>query len=338
MYGEKFKMNKLIISLIIVLLFISSCTKEETKDILTPPEIPSEESQTLKGITLTPKSFNSDDFTDFFSKAKQTGQIITWSGDWNELSNTKNGGPTVLAELSKQYNFIPLVIAQFFTQSSGKLLRPLDEVTKNNYKNSAVAFVGKYKPKYFGLGIEVNILYEKSPADFENFVSLYSEVYNAIKAVSPNTKVFTVFQLEKIKGLNGGLFGGVNDINKAQWFLIDKFQSDIVAFTTYPGLIYKNPTEIPEDYHEEIKLHTNKPIAFTEIGWHSKPSPTGWESSEQEQAEFISKFFSLTNNLNKEFLVYSFMFDQNTIEPFNSMGLYNKDNSKKQAIDEWARY
>jgi len=30
-----------------------------------------------------------------------------------------------------------------------------------------------------------------------------------VKSVSPQTKVFTIFQLEQMKGLNGGLFGGV---------------------------------------------------------------------------------------------------------------------------------
>src|SRR3989338_7542474 len=284
-------MKKLMLVFILIILFIGGCKKEGIPD----NNIENTNAEkTLKGITLTPRSFAPNDFTNFFVKAKQTGHIITWSGDWIELSNTNKGGPTVLAELSKQYDFIPLVIAQFFTQSTGELLRPLDETTKQTYKNSAVAFAEKYKPKYLAFGIEVNMLWEKSNKDFEDFVVFYDEVYNAIKVISPNTKIFTIFQLEKMKGLNGGLFGGINGIDKEQWFLIDKFQSDIIVFTTYPGLIYKNPTDIPEDYYEEIKLHTNKPIAFTEIGWHSKPSPIGWESSEQEQADFISKFFLLT--------------------------------------------
>ena len=33
---------------------------------------------------------------------------------------------------------VPLVEAQFFTQSTGKLLRPLDTETKQKYKESAV--------------------------------------------------------------------------------------------------------------------------------------------------------------------------------------------------------
>lgn len=326
----------------------AGCDKKETSNISPPAskpqpspppaQAPPASPEISKGIALTPKSFQANDFTDFLEKAKQAGKIVSWVGDWNELGNTKDGGPKVVAELAAKYNYIPVVEAQFFNQSSGKLRRPLDNATKLNYKNSAIAFAQKYSPKYLAFGLEVNILYEKAPAEFNNFVPFYTEVYDAVKAVSPNTKVFTIFQLEKMKGLSGGLFGGVNDLNQAQWQLPDKFaKSDIIAFTTYPGLIYKSPNDIPADYYSEIKSHTSKPIAFTEVGWHSAASPTGWESSEAEQAEFIKKFFNMTKELNREMIIWSFMYDQNTIEPFNSMGLLRSNGSARPAWDEWIK-
>ncbi|MFH0884436.1 MAG: hypothetical protein V1861_01885 [Candidatus Micrarchaeota archaeon] len=333
----------------VMLISISGCIKQETQGNGTPPtpngnnsagngsHPPNASSSgTLKGVSLSPKSFQSSDFTDFFTKAKQAGSIISWAGDWNELANKENGGPTVVTGLSTTYSYIPLVEAQFFTQSDGRLLRPLDAATKESYKKSAADFAEMYKPEYLGLGIEVNILYEKSPADFDEFVQFYGEVYDAVKAKSPNTKVFTVFQLEKMKGLGGGLFGGTNDASNAQWSLLDRFQkSDIIVFTTYPDLIYKDPSEIPQDYYSEIKTHTTKPIAFSEIGWHSAASPAGWESSDAEQAEFVTTFFDRTKDLDEEFAIWSFLYDQNTIEPFNTMGLYGSDGSAKAAWTEW---
>ncbi len=294
--------------------------------------------ETLKGVSLSPRSFQPADFTDFFQKAKQAGNVVSWAGDWNELSDTQNSGPTTVASLASTYGYVPLIEAQFFTQSSGQLLRPLDENTKLSYKDSAVAFAERFKPEYLAFGIEVNVLYEKSPSDFDDFAAFFSQVYDAVKAVSPQTKVFTIFQLEKMKGLNSGLFGGTNDPSKARWSLLDRFpKSDIIAFTTYPGLIYKNPAEIPADYYNEIKSHTSKPIAFTEIGWHSAASPAGWESSEAEQAEFVTTFFRLTRDLNSELAIWSFMYDQQTFEPFNSMGLIHADGTPKPAWDEWLK-
>ena len=293
--------------------------------------------KTLKGVSLSPRSFQEDDFNDFFTRAGEAGEIVSWAGDWNELSNTQSGA-VVVASLASRYNYTPVIEAQFFTQSSGQLIRPLDGSTKQNYKNSAVAFAQRYKPKYMAFGIEVNILYEKSPHAFNDFVSFFDEVYNAVKAASPNTKVFTIFQLERMKGLNGGLFGGVNDPENAQWGLLERFpKSDIIAFTTYPGIIYRSPMEIPSDYYHEIAVHTEKPVAFTEIGWHSEASPNGWESSEAEQAEFVTRFFNLTMDLDRELVVWSFLYDQDTVEPFRSMGLRRKDGTARPAWDAWLK-
>lgn len=325
--------------LFIGMILAGGCSQDNAQDEVQNNNIQNSLSagtKTAKGVTLSPKSFQQDDFIEFFEKAKQAGIIISWAGDWDELSDTIRGGPTVVASLAATYDYTPLIEAQFFTQSTGKLLRQLDETTKQKYLDNVVAFVEKYEPEYFGVGIEVNILYEKSPEDFEAFVQFYDDVYNAVKLRSPKTKVFTIFQLEKMKGLGGGLFGGKNDPSKAQWFLLERFpNSDLIAFTTYPGLIYEKPSEISPDYYLEIKSHTTKPVAFTEIGWHSSANITGWASSEEEQAEFIELFFDITGGLNTEFVIWSFMYDQNTIEPFNSMGLLGRDGKSKKAWSAW---
>jgi hypothetical protein len=325
------------IATLFVMVTVSGCEKKVPSTNV-PPQPAEAPAGILKGVSLSPRSFQSADFTDFLEKAKQTGQVVSWAGDWNELDITKQGGPIVVTELAANYGYIPVIEAQFFNQSTGELLKTLDENTRERYKSYAVAFANKYKPEYLGFGIEVNVLYEKAPSAYEQFVRFYAEIYDAVKAASPKTKVFTVFQLEKMKGLSGGLFGGINDPNKSEWNLLNDYpKSDIIVFTTYPGLIYKSPADIPADYYAEIKSHTDKPIAFTEIGWHSSSSPTGWESSDAEQAEFIVKFFNLTAGLEAEIDIWSFMYDQNTIEPFNSMGLRRADGSARPAWDEWLR-
>lgn len=148
-----------------------------------------------------------------------------------------------------------------------------------------------------------------------------------MKTASPNTQVFTVFQLEKMKGLSGGLFGGKSDPGQNEWSLLDRFaKADFFAFTTYPGLVYKDPSEISTNYYDEIRLHTSKRIAFSEIGW---------QSSETEQADFIRLFFTLTKSLEPEFRIWSFLYDQPTIVPFDSMGLFRPDGTPKPGWDTW---
>ena len=102
-------MFKKYIILIILILIISGCEKsaDKTPDDSKTSDLTKE--SYLKGITLTPKSFQGSDFTDFFKKAQELGNIVSWAGDWNELSNTKNGGPTVVASLASQYDYIPII-------------------------------------------------------------------------------------------------------------------------------------------------------------------------------------------------------------------------------------
>jgi hypothetical protein len=291
----------------------------------------------IKGVSLSPRSYQGADFTDFFRLAAEAGDIVMWAGDWADLRGQEGSGAITVAELSAAYGYVPLIEAQFFTQSDGALVRPLDEINRRMYRESAVHFAEMYRPQYLGLGIEVNVLFEKSPRDFDAFAVLFDEVYDAVKAASPGTKVFTVFQLERMKGLQGGLFGGADDPARAQWELLDRFpKADLIAFTTYPCLVFTSPADLPADYYDEAAAHTAKPLAFTEIGWHSAPAPAGWESSEAEQAEFVRRFFALTRDVHPEIAVWSFLYDPETDPPFDSMGLRRRgDGNPKPAWDAW---
>lgn len=193
--------------LLLVGLVVGGCVRPEPSATTVPTSLTPE--SPLTGVSLSPKSFQAADFTGFFQLAAQAGDIVSWAGDWQELSSPNSGANTV-AGLAATYGYLPALQLQFFNQDSGTLLRPLDDVTRQSYIRSAVAAVEKYKLKYLGVGIEVNILAAKSPADFDNFVGLFGQVYDAVKSKSPDTKVFTIFQLEVMKGLTGGLFGGAN--------------------------------------------------------------------------------------------------------------------------------
>jgi len=283
----------------------------------------------MKGVSLSPISFVGEDFTGFFAKAKAAGDIVMWAGDWYEL---ETGAGNVVAGLSEVYGYIPLIEVTYYSQGINEFIRRLEEISRARYIQIVSDYAERSRPRYLGIGIESDVMYEKSPEEFEEFVKVYDEAYEAVKSKSPDTKVFTVFQLENMKGLKLWETGGKG---QPQWELIDRFKTDIVVFSTYPGLIYKDPGDIPADHYKEILIHTNKSIAFTEIGWHSGGYPIGWESSEDEQARFIETFFELTKDLDVELYIWSFLYDQETIEPFDSMGLYDREGHERPALDAW---
>lgn len=312
--------------LLLLIFMVAGCTNN-TQDDSTK--------KLLRGTSLSPRSFDEEnDFAEFLERTRQL-DAVTWAGDWIELGQGEGSGPNVLAGLSKKYGYTPIALATFFTQHTGTLERPLDQKNVKMYKDYAVSWAEKNKPKYLIFGIEVDVLQEKLPKEFDKFVTMYNDTYEAVKAVSPKTQISTTFVLEKMKGLNGGLYGGVNNPANTNWELLDKFKMDFVSFSTYPFIIYKNPSEIPSDYYTEIKNYTDKPIAFTEIGWHSDATIPGWESSEAEQAEFINKFFELTKELDVNIAIWSFMYDQAGFPPFEHTGLIDRNKKEKQGWTNW---
>ncbi|MFN0152682.1 MAG: hypothetical protein ACKVU1_18420 [bacterium] len=291
----------------------------------------------LTGVSLSPRSFTLDGISDFIARAREAGTVVSWAGAWSEL-DVAGAAPAVVAAIARGEGFVPLVETAFYNPATERLILPLSPLVRADYKRRAVAYADSAQPRYLALGIEVNLVADVLPADFELFVALFNETYDAIKTVSPSTQVFTIFQLEQMKGLRGGLFGGTNDTTAARWDLLDRFaKSDLVGFTTYPGLIHKNPSEIPADYYAEIASRTTKPIAFTELGWHVSATIPEWESDEAEQAAFVARFADLAAPLGSqtEMVIWSFLYDAGLPEPFVGMGLRRDDGSARPAWDAW---
>lgn len=310
---------------------------DSARTLTTSPQKETPET-TLKGVSLSPKTFNSGDYLNFFTLAQEAGQILTWVGAWQEFGNKKSA-PYQLQKTSQDHHLLLIAITSPEEEGAAgleKKISKLDTSAKEKYANLAAEFAKSVKPAYLGLGVEVNRIYTGSAQDFNDFSELFSQAALLVKKISPTTKVFVNFQLEQMKGLNGGLFGKENDSTQNQWGLLAKFpDADLITFTSYPGLIYKDPGEIPADYYQEIAAKTDKPVAFSEIGWSAQTEAAGWETTEEEQARFVTRFFELTGKLNPKFIVWPFVYDPAAAKPFSSVGLITKDDHQRKAWQTW---
>ncbi len=318
---------------------VSLAVRTNDTDTPQPTATPDTQSTTIFGVSVSPKSYQAPDFAEFFSRAKEAGGALTWAGDWEELG-TDGSGAQAITRLAKEHGLLPVMIATVFTSGfqpgEFSLLRPLTDEQMERSRSDAEAYAREHQPDFFGLGIEANLLAEHSPEDFERFVELFDQSARAIKAASPRTQVFTVFQLERLRGLQGGLFGGTHDPTAASWHLLSKFPAaDVVAFTTYPYLVYQTPAEIPDDYYREIMVHTEKAVAFTEVGWPSQTVAPGWESNPEEQVAFIERFHTLSEPLSPQVIIWPFLFDQDLPEPFASIGLLTREGEAKPGWTTW---
>ena len=322
-----------------LLTLVAACGLPPGRSFYATPADNASIQRRLTGVGLSPRSAQPYDIIDFFKTAKDAGNTLVWAGDWKEFEYAR-GFPTLLVEQCHLNGLTAVIEVTAFSQTGGKLLRIMDEKTQQKYVAGAADFASKYQPRYLGLGVDSDALYTRSPADFNKFVKLFDLTYDAVKAVSPGTKIFTTFQLEKMKGLNGGLYGGANDPSKDLWFLLDKFpRADLIAFNTYPGMIYKSPSEIPADYFSSVKAHTPKPVAISGTGWQSAEGTSGREGSEAQQVEYAQVFFARCWDLNSEFLAWSYLYDPTALaEPFNSMGLLRGDGTPRPAWYAWSGF
>lgn len=292
---------------------------------------------TLRGLSLSPRTYDNDGFLDFFAVASPHVDVIAAVTDILEWEGGGGTGTAVVHALAAEYGYEPLSITGVFDVADGTLLRPIDDAMFDRYVAAARSHAERHRPRFLGLGVEIDTQWRTHPDEFEVFVDLFGAVAAAVHEVSPGTQMVTVFQLERLSGMQGGVFGGVNDPDAAAWDLIARFpDADVIGFTTYPGLVFTDPGEIPDDYYRRLATHTGgRPIAFTEMGWQAGGDVGAWSGSPEKQAAFLARLPDLIDGADVAFWVWSFLYDPPTVVPFSTMGLIAADGSERPAWAVW---
>jgi len=139
------------------------------------------------------------------SETKNSGELLMWQADWRDSPQTSGQIPQFIQLIGTHkttFGYEPILGINFYNIGSGNavpLLNLNNTDERRQFKEVALAITQTYKPKYLILGVEVNTFYLKRPNEFPSFLTLYAETYDAIKIVSPDTKVFVTFQLEQMK-------------------------------------------------------------------------------------------------------------------------------------------
>ncbi|MDF1500291.1 MAG: hypothetical protein P1P76_07480 [Anaerolineales bacterium] len=201
---------------------------------------------------------------------------------------------------------------------------------------AAVATAERYHPRFLSLGVESNSLYLFEPDSFDLYVQYAREIYDAVKTVSPDTLIMNNFQLERMMGktaLTGQDF-------PPHWELISQFEGkiDLVSFTVYPFLHYQTPREIPADYLQEIREHTDLPLMITETGWPTKPTASGVSGSEEDQTAFLLKLVRQADDLDAAAVIWVFPHDAEFRIAggiFDSISLRTNEGAPKTAFSYW---
>ena len=323
-------------------LCVAACTAEAGPPAPTPSATasPAESSEPTPrsmeaarfGTSLSPRSTTEEDFTTFLEHVDDAGGMLLWAGDWSELA-TEDGAPAITAQLASDRD-LTLVLATGFPRAANEghdLSAEQREPVVAVYRD----FVAEHRVPWLAIGVEMDELARTSPPLFDDYVAAFAEIASAVREASPDTRVFPVFQYERVSGRHGGLFGG-SDHAPPQWDLLARFpDADAIGFTTYPALVFGDPSEIPDDYYEAATDHTDLPVLFTEVGWFAGDDIPGWESNDDEQLAFVERFAQQMEALEPEAAIWSFLFDQDLEVPFDTMGLLDRNGQERPAWRAW---
>jgi len=204
-----------------------------------------------------------------------------------------------------------------------------DSAWRAAYKKAALDVVRAIKPRYLSLGNEVNRWYEKYGLEgvngFRHYVTLYNEIYDAVKTLAPGTEVFCTFARE--------IVAEHREADLTILSLFDPDKLDLLVLTSYPyALGWVSPESIPEGYYIRVATYfPNKPFGFSEVAWSSLPALGG----EEAQAAFLNRLVNrLTRDqgLDLKLMGWAWLHD---LSDQDGNGLIKIDGTEKQAYQVW---
>jgi hypothetical protein len=220
------------------------------------------------------------------------------------------------------------------------------------FKNFALRLVREFSPRYLGLASEINTYADAQPDDFLNYLSLYREVYTAIKAEAPDTQIFVTFQWDDLN--NAIPFDTTLDGEPFQpkWDQIEVFEPelDVWAISSYPYVAFDDASEIPADYYMPLLTRTDKPLAVAEGGYSSRDIEP-FTGTPQDQVGYLTAIEDQIGD-HLIFWIYLILDDVNAeayrqhlsqdigdsadaILWFEAVGLRTFDGTPKPALETW---
>jgi hypothetical protein len=220
------------------------------------------------------------------------------------------------------------------------------------FKNYALRLLRDFNPRYLGLGSEINTYLDAHPEDAENFHSLYREVYEAIKAEAPETRVFVTFQWEDLNNLFGAANPG-RSAGEINWDALEAFEPrlDLWVISSHPFVHFPQADQIPADYYTPLLQRTDKPLAVAEGGFTSR-TVGGFTGRPEDQVDYLSAIHQQIGS-RLDFWIYLLLNDFNldsyaremrrqgqggdvtTLGLFASVGLREFNGAPKPALAVW---
>lgn len=326
---------------IIALTMLKDPTESEGPIVpLDSPELP--ERGYFMGVLPIPHTDQS--FADAYLQVAEHAEFVPMWGKpspFYAMAGDLSGswGKTFVTDYTRGNGMFPLVHFSFFGGGITLTKPPgMDDATLSDpewreaYKESVLDTVMAVKPLYLSVGNEVNRWYEKYGADaadpngFQHFISLYEEIFDAVKEVSNQTVVFCVFARE--------IVSENREADLSVLGMFDEDRMDLLAFTSYVHAVQgiNSPNDVPDDYYSRALTHMpGKKMAFTELGWPSIEF-FGGQAGQAEYLSDVAGRLTIEQGVELHMLAWAWLHD---LDENDETGLIEHDGTEKLAYEVW---
>ena len=279
-----------------LLVVFAACTQEGSGDTVASPSTSASPSTTATTVAEGPfgTSYgffpfpNGDTFeavVDHFGDLSEHADVllmqpnIAWEefvGDADQSDSTLRDNLRNMALLADQHGLDTIYIVDPLNGLNRREFLDLPADWDPSFANPDVReaminlslwILREFEPRYLGLSSEINTYLEAFPDEVPHYLTLYREIYAAIKAELPATQVFVTFQWEQVNGFHLGT-GRLDP----DWDQIELFEPDLDLWviSSYPFVAFSTGAEIPDDYYAPLLARTDKQLAVAEGGFISR--------------------------------------------------------------------
>mgnify|MGYP000330103498 CR=1 FL=1 len=228
-----------------------------------------------------------------------------------------------------------------------------DEPVKTAYLNYCKRSIDFFKPAYFNMAIEANLLFFNNPSLWTNYLEFHTYIYQQLKAIYPDLPIFT-----SVAGahLLDGYFGG-NDHSLQRLAALQLMDySDFYAVSFYPYLSGFLGNPYPENTFDELFSISPKPLVIAETGYVAESftidvgaGPVSIESDPAKQQNYFKDLLQACEKRKAKFVINFALRDYDQLwEDIGSpndigiawrdSGFYDENGNARPALSTWKEY
>lgn len=226
-----------------------------------------------------------------------------------------------------------------------------DEAVKTAYLNYCKRIIDFFKPDYFAMSIETNLLYKYSPDLWPQYLAFHEYIYEQLKVAYPDLPVFTTISGAPL--LKGFLTDNDHVIQRlAAMQLLE--MSDYYAISFYPPATVLQGAPWPLNTFDDLFSLSAKPVIIAETACaaqafsESEHGAVVLGGDPVKQKLFVDALLAASDKWRAEFVIWLTLRDLD-VPPaspselingyvLKDAGLYDEHGNPRPALNSWREW